>query len=211
MGWPECPRRASGVTPACEHPFVGYRGKVVERQEARSLRAQGLTMPEIAGKLGVSRSSVSLWTRDVPFEPRPGRTEARRRGPNRLLQRKAAEIEHLMNAGRLRIGPLSERDLLVAGAMLYAGEGSKTDGKVVLANTDARLVRLFCKWLRTFFEIDEARLRVRLYLHQGLDLEAATTYWSSVTSIPWGNSASRTERFPIRESGRASTSSDAFR
>jgi hypothetical protein len=39
-------------------------------------------------------------------------------------------------------------------------------------------------WLRRFFAIDEARLRVRLYLHEGLDLAAAVALWSDVTGIP---------------------------
>ncbi len=32
--------------------------------------------------------------------------------------------------------------------------------------------------------VDESRLRVRLYLHEGLDLEAANRAWSNVTGIP---------------------------
>jgi hypothetical protein len=86
--------------------------------------------------------------------------------------------------GRDRIGGLSERDLLIAGTALYAGEGSKTDGAVVFANTDPAMVRLFLVWLRGCFRIDESRLRVRVYLHDGLDLEVATAFWSSVTGIP---------------------------
>jgi hypothetical protein len=46
------------------------------------------------------------------------------------------------------------------------------------------MIRFFCAWFRHFFEIDEARLRGRVYLHEGLDLEAATTHWSKVTGIP---------------------------
>ncbi len=46
------------------------------------------------------------------------------------------------------------------------------------------MIRVRLSWLRTFFEIDESRLRVRLYLHDDLDLHAATSYWSSVTGIP---------------------------
>jgi hypothetical protein len=42
----------------------------------------------------------------------------------------------------------------------------------------------FCAWLRHFFEIDESRLRVRVYLHEGLDLDAATAYWSGLTGVP---------------------------
>ena len=36
----------------------------------------------------------------------------------------------------------------------------------------------------TCFEIDEGRLRAHLYLHEGLDLEAAIAHWSAVTEIP---------------------------
>ena len=163
---------------------MGYRGKLVERERARRLRATGLPMADIAARLGVSRSSVSLWVRDVPFEPRPRVTLGRRREPNALQRRKQAEIDRLLAEGRDRVGRLSEREFLVAGVALYAGEGSKGDGNVRFANSDPRMIGFFCSWLRRFFEIDESRLRVHLYLHQGLDLAAAIAYWSALTSIP---------------------------
>jgi transcriptional regulator with XRE-family HTH domain len=162
---------------------MGYRGKLQEQAEARVLRAQGLTLGEIAASLGVAKSSVSLWVRDVEFEPRP-RQRARRREPNALQRRKAAEIDRFLEEGRQRIGRISQRDLLIAGIALYAGDGSKTDGDVRFATNDPDLVRLFCRWLRQFFDIDESRLRVQLYLHQHLDLEGAVAYWSAVTDIP---------------------------
>ncbi len=67
---------------------------------------------------------------------------------------------------------------------LYAGEGTKREGAVVFANTDPEMVRFFCDWLRRFFDVDEARLRVRVYLHEGLDLDAAQSHWSAVTGVP---------------------------
>ena len=163
---------------------MGYRGKLVEREEARRLRAGGATLHEIASALGVSKSSVSIWVRDVPFTPRPGRRTARRRSPNALQRAKAAEIERLKEEGRARIAGLSERECLVAGVALYAGEGSKTEGSVRFANSDPRMIAFFCAWLRRFFEVDESRLRMRVYLHQGLDLDAAETFWSELTGIP---------------------------
>lgn len=147
------------------------------------LRARGLTLVEIAAQLGVAKSSVSLWVRDVEFEPRP-RTRGQRRGPNALQRRKQEEIERLREEGRARIGTLSEREFLVAGLALYAGEGAKTDGCVRFANSDPRMIAFFCAWLRRFFEVDESRLRVRLYLHEGLDLDAANAHWAAVTGIP---------------------------
>jgi hypothetical protein len=163
---------------------MGYRGKLDERRRARHLRGAGLPLAEIAARLGVSKSSVSLWVRDVPFQPLPRVTRGRRRQPNALQRRKQAEIDRLVAEGQARIGRLSDREFLVAGVALYAGEGAKRDGAVKFANTDPRMIVFYCAWLRRFFEIDEARLRVRLYLHEGLDLAAAVAYWSELTGIP---------------------------
>jgi hypothetical protein len=163
---------------------MGYRGKLAERQQARQLRGTGLPLAEIAARLGVSKSSVSLWVRDVGFVPLPRVTRGRRRAPNALQRRRQAEINRLLEEGRARIGRLSEREFLVAGVALYAGEGSKRDGAVKFANTDPRMIAFFCAWLRRFFEVDEARLRVRLYLHEGLDLPASIAFWSGLTGIP---------------------------
>jgi len=102
---------------------------------------------EIAAELGVAKSSVSLWVRDVEFEPRP-RRRGQRRGPNVLARRKQEEIERLRREGVMRIGQLSEREFLVAGIALYAGEGTKRDGAVTFANSDPRMILFFCVWLR---------------------------------------------------------------
>jgi hypothetical protein len=88
-----------------------------------------------------------------------------------LQGRKQAEIEELSVEAATQIGRLSDREFLVAGAALYAGEGAKGDGVVLMANTNPHIIAFFCAWLRRFYDIDETRLRVRLYLHQGLDLD----------------------------------------
>lgn len=167
---------------------MGYRGKVEEQARARQLRAQAWTLQEIADELGVAKSSVSLWVRDVVFDPSARRSAATGRRPrgsdHPLRRRKLAEIAACDTWGREQVGALSDRDLLVAGAALYAGEGHKRDGEVGFANTDPQLVAFFCRWLRAFFIVDEARLRVSLYLHHGLDLDAAMAHWSGVTGIP---------------------------
>ena len=161
---------------------MGYRGKVAERERARELRAAGWTVPDIQVELGVSRSSVSLWTRDIEVETAPRRVALPR--PNRLRDQRLAEIADMDQWGSDRLGALCEQAFLAAGAALYAGEGSKTDGMVSFANSDARIVGLFVSWLRSFFDIQEHRLRARLYLHEGLDLERATANWVQVTGIP---------------------------
>ena len=164
---------------------MGYRGKVQQQNDARDLRAQGHTLLEIAEKLGVSKSSVSLWVRDIEIPPRR-RRPAHRTGPHPFHVAKLAEIDECNGVGSERIGVLGDDAFLAAGVALYAGEGAKRDGKVCFANTDVAMISFFCVWLRRFFDIDEERLRARVYLHDGLDLDAAEQFWSEVTAIPRG-------------------------
>lgn len=162
---------------------MGYRGKTVEKERARDLRAESWTLQEIAAELGVSRSSVSVWVRDVRFEPKP-RHRPIFRSPSSLHLAKLAQIEEMNALGVARIGVLSDDAFLAAGVALYAGEGSKWKGCAKFANSDPHMIAMYCRWLRRFFTIDEARIRVSVYLHQGLDMEAAHRHWSGVTGVP---------------------------
>ncbi len=163
---------------------MGYGGMVEERRRARELRAQSWTLQEIADELGVSKGSVSVWVRDVDFEPRSRRIRSQRR-PHPLTVKKQEQLDRCREEAASLFGSLSERELLVFGLALYLGEGFKTDGRGVgMANTSADVLRFFVSWLRRFFTIDESRLRVRIYLHRHLDIDAATRYWSEVLAIP---------------------------
>ena len=53
-----------------------------------------------------------------------------------------------------------------------------------MANTSPLYLLVFLTWLRRTFPIDESRLRVVLYLHEGLDIDAATFFWSQSLAIP---------------------------
>jgi hypothetical protein len=165
---------------------MGYGGKVAEQQRARDLRARSWTLQDIATELGVSKSSVSLWVRDVEFVPRPRNRGHRSMKPHPFHVARLAEIERCRTEGAALIGELTEREFLVLGVALYAGEGSKTRNDVAFANSDPRMISVFVRWLRQFFPIDESRLRVKLYLHQGLDLDAAISFWAQLTGIPPG-------------------------
>jgi hypothetical protein len=167
---------------------VGYRGKLEERTRARELRAQAWTLQEIADELGVAKSSVSLWVRDVGFDATSRRSAATHRRPrgsdHPLRRRKLAQLEQLREEGLERIGSLSDREFLVAGLGLYAGDGAKGEMEVKFANSNPVLVAFICRWLRRFYDVDERRLRVVLYLHEGLDLAAANQHWAEITRIP---------------------------
>lgn len=163
---------------------MGYGGKYVERERARELRARSWTLQDIATELGVAKGSVSVWVRDVEFTPKPRNRGHPGHQPHPLRVKKLAEIEQCRAEAEAEYSHMSVDQLDSFALGLYAGEGAKTPGAVSMANTNPLLLRLFVDWLRRNFEIDEDRLRARLYLHEGLDLEAATAYWSAAISIP---------------------------
>jgi AraC-like DNA-binding protein len=162
---------------------LGYGGKLAEQRRARELRAKSWTLAAIAAELGVSKSSVSLWVRDVDFVPNQ-RRRTRRARPSSLHVRKLAEIDWMDAEGVVEVGQLNDREFLLTGVALYAGEGFKRDGQVGMANTDPTVLLMFMTWLRRCFAVDEKRLRVRLYLHEGLDLDDAEAFWSELLGIP---------------------------
>ncbi|HWL36694.1 MAG TPA: hypothetical protein VNQ77_10920 [Frankiaceae bacterium] len=85
--------------------------------------------------------------------------------------------------GSRSLGCAADGRLPGGGPGLYAAEGAKRDGAVIFANTDPRMVAFFCAWLRRYFEVDETRLRCRLYLHADLDHDAAVAVLSAVTGV----------------------------
>jgi transposase len=102
------------------------RAKDDSRARARELREQGLDYEEIAGALGVSKSSVSLWVRDMPRPDRLSYEECRKRSAegSRLYwetERPAREAQReAVRAGAAgQIGVLSKREVLIAGAIAY--------------------------------------------------------------------------------------------
>ncbi len=163
---------------------MGNRGHLHKQDEARRLRAEAWTLDEIASALGCAKSSASLWTRGVEFDPKPRNRGNNVTKPHHLHLKKLAQIEECKAWANEALGNVSDRDLFMAGIGLYAGDGAKTGAEVRFANSNPGLVALHCRWFRTFFEVDESKMRFQLYLHEGLDLDAANEHWVGVTGIP---------------------------
>lgn len=66
--------------------------------------------------------------------------------------------------------------------MLYLGERSKRDSSTVdLVNSDVDVARLFIKFLREIYRVDNNRIRIQLYCHE--DPSEKIKYWSNVPKV----------------------------
>src|SRR5579859_152459 len=168
------------------------RAKDNIRAQARELREMGLDYEQTAAELNVSKGSVSLWVRDMPIPPHLSVKESRKRsaeGVRRLWAAKRpirdAARAGVISAASLEIGELSDREVLIAGAIAYWCEGSKskpwrTDDQVAFTNSDPGLIRFFLRFLHTV-GVEPNRLTYRVLIHENADARAAERFWSDVT------------------------------
>jgi hypothetical protein len=176
------------------------RAKDDLRERARELREQGLDLEEIALALGVSKSSVSLWVRDLPRPARLSYEECRKRaaeGAHRYWAAerpvRAAARTATCEAAAGQIGTLTDREVLVAGAIAYWCEGGKTkpysrSDRVIFTNSDPTLIRFFLRFLDVT-GTPRRNLGFRVYIHESADVEAAQQFWLDVTEATAGQFA----------------------
>jgi len=162
------------------------------RAKARDLRKQGLDYEEIVAELGVSKSSVSLWVRDLPRPPGLSYEECRKRSAEGVRKYWAvqgpireAEREAISAAAAAQIGQLNHREILIAGAIAYWCEGAKNkpyrrDDRVTFLNSDPALIKFFLRFLEAA-DIGREDLVYRIQIHESADAEAAQRFWPDVT------------------------------
>jgi hypothetical protein len=168
------------------------RAKDELRARARELREQGLDYDRIAATLGVAKSSVSLWVRDIPRPERLSYEECRKRGAEGVRRYWAkerpireAQREAVRAAAAAEIGPLTDREILIAGAIAYWCEGAKNkpylrQDRVIFTNSDPALITFFMRFLEVA-GISPDRLIYRVHIHESADVDAAQEYWLRVT------------------------------
>ncbi|PWI16113.1 hypothetical protein DI272_19510 [Streptomyces sp. Act143] len=161
------------------------------RERARELRSQGWTYNQIQAELGCSKSSVSLWVRDLPTpEPKCTPEEQRARmnaGLARLRAARDEERQATKAAAAEAVGELSDRDLFIIGVALYWAEGTKDKPHarretVEFVNSDPGMIAVFLAWL-DLLEVGRERLNCRVMIHESADVEVAEHYWADIVGI----------------------------
>lgn len=166
------------------------------RIKAREMRSRGGSVGLIAKKLGVSKSTVSLWVRDIILSVEQmerlkqgsikGGELGRLKGSLMQKHRRLDMIEKMNEFGRKRFKSISDSEFFVAGIALYWGEGSKKKREFYICNSDPNLVRFMILWLKRFFGVGIDRLKAVVginEIHRERD-EIVKKYWSQITGIP---------------------------
>jgi hypothetical protein len=161
------------------------------RVKARELRLQGWTYDQIQVELGCSKSSISLWVRDLPKPERRDPTEqarlaARKRWEHELAVRDE-QRQRAKAAAAQEIGAMTSRELFMTGVALYWAEGAKDKPyarreNVQFVNSDPGVIQIFMAWL-DLLGVEPERLRYRVMIHATGDVEGAKQYWADLVGV----------------------------
>ncbi|MFG2923661.1 hypothetical protein ACGFYA_19410 [Streptomyces sp. NPDC048305] len=165
------------------------RAKDDLRERARELRLQGMTYDRIQMELGCSKSSISLWVRDLPKPERRRTSEEAsaiaRRDWEATLKRREAERQEAKRAAAAEFETMTDRELFAVGVALYWAEGSKSkphrpQERVTFINSDPDMISMYLAWLR-LLGVPPEHLRFHVHIHETADVAAAERYWADLT------------------------------
>lgn len=171
--------------------------------KALKLRKQGKSYNEITATLGVPKSTLSGWLRDVTLsEGAQQRLQSRvRKGIyNGLIRRNKLQTKHAQERAKevrrksaALIQPLSDNELRLVGAALYWGEGYKkpqvrygrelTSHQISFLNADPAMVKVFIRFLFEILKIPAAEIRLTMRLYDHINEKTARKYWIDVTGL----------------------------
>jgi predicted transcriptional regulator len=167
-------------------------------QEAIKLRFKGEGYGTIAKSLGVSKSSVSGWCKNLKL-PRAIQKiiEAKTKASHTQLafynqqkhQRVQEENKKIREETIKQISSLSKNDLLLIGATLFWAEGYKRaeylrSPYVSFSNSDPDMVALFMRFLREILKVSEEKFTPYIHIHPNVNETKAINFWAKTAHIP---------------------------
>jgi transcriptional regulator with XRE-family HTH domain len=170
--------------------------KYQQRILARQLRQKGVSVGEIAKRLQISKSTASLWVRDIVLtieqleklrqQNIKGGERGRLIGALKQKNERLRRMQKGVKLGKTRLPNLTQQELLIAGTALYWAEGTKKGSRVAFCNSDPKLVQFMITWLQQCFNISKRRICCTVGInesHENRDNEVKQ-YWSNVIGIP---------------------------
>lgn len=162
-------------------------------EKAKKLRKEGRSLKEISDALNVSRSTVSLWMRNIQISPLAQQRiltrqkKGREAGVTKLRESREENLARIESLVDQLIPSLNFSKEQCKGlcALLYGCEGSKREGgRIVFINSDPDLIRFFLLMFRKSFTLDESKFRALVHVHTYHNERKQVRFWSEITEIP---------------------------
>ncbi len=157
------------------------------RERALALRKSGFSYTYISSKTGLSKSTLSGWLTEIPYNPNKETIasfgKARAAASARRAELRQQSIQEIRKIAVKEIGKISRRDLFIFGLGLYLGEGCKTNSQIRMINSDSHIIKATIAWFK-MLGVKKEQFRMRLHLYPDSDVNQCLQFWSRTTSIP---------------------------
>jgi len=158
------------------------------KSKAIKLRKEGYSYGIISQKVGVSKSTLSYWLKSIKYRPNKHVLERIKKGRRRALkarrERREKEKARIERTAKESFGTLTKRELKIAGAALYWGDGRKQDEIVRLVNSDPKMIAFFIRWLRNTCGVPKKNIKIEIHLYPDNNLKKTIEFWIKTTGIP---------------------------
>jgi len=170
------------------------------KQEALELRRTGTPIRQIEVKLGIPRSTLSYWFRDIKLSNK--QKEIIRRDWIESIKgsrKNAIEWHNNQKSIRIEIAKQEAREVLekvdltnkpvveLTMSFLYLGEGSKKSPTTSLGSSDPLILRFFLYCLKSLYQVPTSQIKCYLHLRADQDKEEIKNYWASELELPIQN------------------------
>lgn len=158
--------------------------KLLLRRKVIKLRKQGKSYSDIRKIVKVSKSSLSLWLRNVQLSDAQRTAIKDRRKRAVETYRKTMKLKRLRRSSSYYVNqkntwvPLTEREIFIAGLFLYLGEGNKASpNSIGITNTDPSVVKFSLYWITKALKIPKNKIRIQLHLYSDMVIEDEIEFW----------------------------------
>ena len=166
--------------------------KIKEKQQAIKFRTKGFSLKEISRRLKVSKSTVSIWVRDIKLNSKAlsrllkkiklGQfiSASNKRAKIKAIEKNYLELAHT----EINSLEINKKFYKLLCAIMYWCEGTKNARTgVCFINSDSDVIKRFLELLRGAFTINEKKFRSCIHLHSYHSPARQLAFWSKVTNI----------------------------
>lgn len=164
------------------------------------LRKEGFSIRKIERRLGIPRSTLSGWLRNIELSQKQKEkltwdwkkalVKARKKA---VLWHNAQKEKRLKLAKEQALKTVEDIDITdkkvleLALAILYMGEGTKKKVETSMGNSDPLILKFFLATLKGLYDFDLRKIKCQLNLRADQNPEKMKRFWSKELGIPINN------------------------
>ncbi len=168
----------------------------MKKEKALAMRKQGKSINDIAKEQSISKSTASIWCRNINLSEKQkkilykkgevGRKRGRLVGAKINKEKKLSRVNFFKKLALNEIKKISKRDLELITAALYWAEGAKTESRFMFVNSDPNMIMIVYLYLTNVLKIPLDRIKPVVQVNEvhRYRVDKILKFWSDLLGLP---------------------------